>query len=87
MPAVQAPTRGEALRPKLHVDGAIALLRESFLNDGAEGESVHLVCDELEAFRARAEHLEEVLRKVYAQCENNAIWFKTVDLEEELAKL
>lgn len=75
------------MRPKLHVDGAIALLRESFRNDGAEGESVHLVCDELEGFRKRAERLEAVLRKVHEQCENNAIWFKTVDLEKELAEL
>jgi urease accessory protein UreE len=30
------------------IKNAIKTLREAFRNDGAEGESVHLVCDELE---------------------------------------
>ena len=35
------------------VTGAIAFLRENWRhNDGAEGESVKLVCDELERLRA-----------------------------------
>ena len=32
------------------IKNAIATLRDAFRNDGAEGESVHLVCDELEKF-------------------------------------
>jgi len=68
------------MRPKKLVNGAIAFLRENFPNDGAEGESVHLVCAELEEFRTRSEYLASVLREVHAHCDNNAIWFKNVDL-------
>lgn len=38
-----------ANRPSAEVvNSAVALLRESFRNDGAEGESVHLILDEFE---------------------------------------
>lgn len=40
--------------------GAIALLRGAFNNDGAEGESVHVVCDELERLRAEVTRLRAV---------------------------
>lgn len=49
-----APASKPVTRPNLlghhraAVRGAIDFLRETFRNDGAEGESVHLVCDALE---------------------------------------
>lgn len=36
---------------RLRVEGAIALLRKAFRNDGAEGESVHQLCDALDPAR------------------------------------
>jgi hypothetical protein len=35
-------------RPIDEVEGAIKFARENFCNDGAEGETVHLLCDELQ---------------------------------------
>lgn len=39
--------------PKHAVESAIAFARSAFLNDGAEGETVHLLCNELERARAQ----------------------------------
>lgn len=39
----------DRLPPRSVIGGAVELLRETWLLDGAEGESVHLVCDALEA--------------------------------------
>lgn len=38
--------------------GAVQFLRENWRNDGAEGESVHLVCDALETYAGKAESLQ-----------------------------
>lgn len=43
------------------IEGAVATCRESFRNDGAEGESVHLVCDALLDARAEILRLKEKL--------------------------
>ncbi len=39
-----------SLPPPAILAGAVALLRASFRNDGAEGESVHLICDAYETW-------------------------------------
>lgn len=43
--------------------GAIAFLREAWRNDGAEGESVHLVCDDAEALLTAAEQARDRLNE------------------------
>lgn len=45
-------------RPDIVVTGAICFARQNFLNDGAEGEMVHLLCDELELARQRLASME-----------------------------
>jgi hypothetical protein len=50
-------------------DGAIALLRVAFRDDGAEGESVHLVCKELERQREYAAYEGMLRERVAADLE------------------
>lgn len=47
MRADEAPPRPRTV-PKWVVEGLVRTFRESWRNDGAEGESVHLLCDVLE---------------------------------------
>jgi hypothetical protein len=42
------------------VDGAIRVVREGNRNDGADGESAHLVCDEVERLREQLDRLRDV---------------------------
>lgn len=78
------PTR---FPPKQIIDGAIATLRESFPNDGAEGESVHLVCDEVERQReylrrfytAWGPHLPELWRQHFEEILRELPFFGLVD--------
>ena len=39
------------------VNGAVAFLRENFRNDGAEGESVHVACDAVDALKKLIDEL------------------------------
>jgi len=68
-------------RAKPHTDekvrAAIAFCREKFRNDGAAGESVHVLCDALEALDAR------ILAAVKARDE---FWQSTVDGARQLAE-
>jgi hypothetical protein len=43
------------------VDGALRVVREGNRNDGADGESAHLVCDEVERLRAQVDKLSACL--------------------------
>lgn len=43
---------GEVARLLLRVTPAISFARKAWPNDGAEGETVHLLCDALEALMA-----------------------------------
>lgn len=54
------PGRDELLRrpPPKVIDEAIKLLRAAWRDDGAEGESVHMVCREVEELRARLAAME-----------------------------
>lgn len=53
--------------PANRVDGAKAVLRTWF-NDGADGESAHVVCDAVEDLRARNIKLEWVLQRLVTVC-------------------
>lgn len=44
------PTSREPPNP-MRLSGAVEVLRKAWRNDGAEGESVHLVCDAVEWYR------------------------------------
>jgi hypothetical protein len=80
--------------PKAAIDGAIATLREAFFNVGAEGESVHLVCDEVERQReylrrfyvAWGPHLPESWREHFEEILRERPFFGLVDLDRDTRK-
>lgn len=49
---VECPELVERKKPRPPMEGVIAFLREAWRNDGAEGESVHALCDEVEQLRS-----------------------------------
>ncbi len=57
------------------IDGAVAFLRENWRDDGAEGESVHLLCDEIASLRtalAAAESQRDAAVAVLREVQWNA---------------
>lgn len=47
--------------PDHRIDAAVSFCRDNILNDGAEGEMVHLLCDAVEQFRADYESYKKAV--------------------------
>ncbi len=61
-PNRKEPATTTLRRPAEAIDGVLEFLRDAFRNDGAEGESVHALCDEVGYLREEVTNLRESLR-------------------------
>lgn len=58
----------------------INFLRKEFLNNGAEGESIHKLCDLAEGLHFRLKSIKEVVDE---QAEDTRLWFKSRYITED----
>lgn len=68
--------------------GVVAFLRESFLSDGAEGDSVHELADGYESLESKLAEAERKLAGLKAYAEKLRVWLENdepgFDLIDEL---